>query len=469
VAAVTGLIALLEPHVRVEGLAVLYLPVVLFAAIGWGVALAVVVSLASALVFTLFLPRNGAFSVTDWGDQIALAVYLVAALVVGQLAGLLRRETREVGTLVTEQAALRRVATLVAQAPPAGEVFEAVTREVGLLCEADLARMERYEVDRTVTGVGAWSRTEGQLAVGTRFALVGVSVAASVLETGSPVRIETFAGAYGPIADEARSLGIRSSVGCPIVVSGRLWGVIAASSKAETPFPPDTESRIGEFTKLVAIAIANAEASTEVAASRARVVAAADQIRRQIERDLHDGAQQRLVALMLRLRSVEAAVPSGLDKIDAELAEIGSGLERVLDELREISRGIHPAILSRGGLAPALKTLARRSAIPVELNVSVDQRLPERVEVAAYYVVSEALTNAAKHANASVAHVVVGSDGRALRLSIRDDGVGGADPVRGSGLIGLKDRVEAIGGTFRVESPIAAGTSLFVALPLSQD
>jgi hypothetical protein len=186
VAAVTGLIALLEPHVRVEGLAVLYLPVVLFAAIGWGVALAVVVSLASApRVHTLPAP-DGAFSVTDWGDQIALAVYLVAALVVGQLAGLLRRETREVGTLVTEQAALRRVATLVAQAPPAGEVFEAVTREVGLLCDADLARMERYEVDGTVTGLGAWSRTEGQLAVGTRFALVGVSVAASVLETGSP-------------------------------------------------------------------------------------------------------------------------------------------------------------------------------------------------------------------------------------------------------------------------------------------
>jgi signal transduction histidine kinase len=215
--------------------------------------------------------------------------------------------------------------------------------------------------------------------------------------------------------------------------------VIAASSKAETPFPPETESRIGEFTKLVAIAIANAEASTEVAASRARIVAAADQIRRQIERDLHDGAQQRLVALMLRLRGLEAAVPSGLDKVGAGLAEIGSGLERVLDELREISRGIHPAILSRGGLAPALKTLARRSAIPVELHVSVDQRLPERVEVAAYYVVSEALTNAAKHANASVAHVVVGSDASALRLSIRDDGVGGADPVRGSGLIGLKD------------------------------
>jgi signal transduction histidine kinase len=361
------------------------------------------------------------------------------------------------------------VATLVAQGAASARVFEAVTRELGLLCDADLARMERYETDGTVTGVAAWSRTEGELAVGTRIALVGVSVAALVLEAGSPVRIDTFSDALGPIADEARSLGIRSSVGCPIVVSGKLWGVIAASSRAEVPFPADTESRIGEFTELVGIAIANAEARTEIAASRARVVAAADQTRRRIERDLHDGAQQRLVSLMLRLRGLAAAVPPSFHQVQDELAEIGSGLEDVLDELREISRGIHPAILSRGGLAPALKALARRSAVPVELDLSVDQRLPDPVEVAAYYVVSEALTNAAKHADASLARVVIDAGTGALRLSIRDDGVGGADPARGSGLIGLKDRVEAVGGTFRMESPTGVGTSLFVDLPLLGD
>jgi len=396
-------------------------------------------------------------------------VYLVTALVVGQLAAGLRRHTHEAAQLAAEQAALRRVATLVAQGAASARIFEAVTREVGLLCDADLARMERYETDGTVTGVAAWSRTEGELAVGTRIALVGVSVAALVLEAGSPVRIDTFSDALGPIADEARSLGIRSSVGCPIVVSGKLWGVIAASSRAEVPFPADTESRIGEFTELVGIAIANAEARTEIAASRARVVAAADQTRRRIERDLHDGAQQRLVSLMLRLRGLAAAVPPSFHQVQDELAEIGSGLEDVLDELREISRGIHPAILSRGGLAPALKALARRSAVPVELDLSVDQRLPDPVEVAAYYVVSEALTNAAKHADASLARVVIDTSTGALRLSIRDDGVGGADPARGSGLIGLKDRVEAVGGTFRIDSPTDVGTSLFVDLPLLAD
>jgi len=216
----------------------------------------------------------------------------------------------------------------------------------------------------------------------------------------------------------------------------------------------------------VAIAIANTEARTEIAASRARVVAAADQTRRRIERDLHDGAQQRLVSLMLRLRGLAAAVPPSFHEVQQELAEIGSGLDNVLDELREISRGIHPAILSRGGLTPALKALARRSAIPVELDLSVDQRLADQLEVAAYYVVSEALTNAAKHADASFARVVIDTSTGSVRLSIRDDGVGGADPARGSGLTGLKDRVEAIGGTFRVESPTGVGTSLFVDLPL---
>jgi signal transduction histidine kinase len=467
VAAVTGVIALLETHLAVEGLAVLYLPAVLLIAIEWGVPFAVLASVASAVILALFLSPDGSVFATDWTDLLALAVYLVTALVVGQLAAGLRRHAHEAAQLAAEQAALRRVATLVAQGAAATDVFEAVTREVGLLCDADLARMERYETDGTVSGVAAWSRTGGELAVGTRFALVGVSVAALVLEAKSPVRIDSFSHAHGPIADEARSLGIRSSVGCPIEVSGELWGVIAASLKDDLPFPADTESRIGEFTRLVAIAIANAHASTEIAASRARVVAAADHTRRRIERDLHDGAQQRLVSLMLQLRGLAAAVPPTFHEVQEGLAAIGSGLENVLEELREISRGIHPAILSRGGLTPALRALARRSAVPVELDLSVKERLPDRVEVAAYYIVSEALANAAKHADASVARVAIHTSSGSLRLSIRDDGIGGADPARGSGLIGLKDRVEAVGGTLRVESPTGVGTSLFVDLPLS--
>jgi signal transduction histidine kinase len=466
VAALSGVMVLLKPHVPLSGLSVLYLLAVLAVAVEWGVVLAVVVSIESALVFTLLAPPAGQFRLNDRADAIALGVSLVTGLVAGQLGAQLRHKTRESALLAAEQAALRRIATLVAQATPSAEIFEAVTREVGMLSDAELARMERDESDGTVTGVAAWSRTEGHLAVGTRFALVGVSIAALVRETGRPMRVDTFAGALGPIAEEARALGIRSSVGCPIVVGGTLWGVIAASSKREAAFPPAAESRIDEFTRLVATAVANAEDRAEIAASRARVVAAADETRRRIERDLHDGAQQRLVSLALRLRALASALPPGTEAVGAELADLGSGLGDVLDDLREISRGIHPAILTRGGLGPALKSLARRSTVPVELNMSVDQRLPAAVEVAAYYVVAEGLTNVAKHARASVIGVDVVVTGASLRIAVRDDGMGGADTARGSGLIGLKDRVEAVGGDFAVESPIGAGTALRVDLPV---
>jgi signal transduction histidine kinase len=388
------------------------------------------------------------------------------------MAGSLGASQGELRRLLEQQSALRRVATLVAQNRSPSEVFEAVTLEVGVLSGADLARMERYEPDGTVTGLAAWSREEGrQLAVGTTFVLEGVSIAARVRETGGPARVEGFgfAQSSGPIAQEARELGIRSSVGCPIVVGGRLWGVIAASSKGEAPFPADTESQIADFTELVATAIANAQSRAELAASRARIVAAADETRRRLERDLHDGAQQRLVSLALTLRGVASEVPPELERVRAELADVDSGLDGVLDDLREISRGIHPAILSDGGLGPAIRTLARRSPVRVVLDVGVDARLPEQIEVAAYYVVSEALTNTAKHARASSVHVDVDASNRALRLTIRDDGVGGADPARGSGLIGLKDRVEAIGGRIVVESPAGVGTSLFIELPLEKD
>jgi signal transduction histidine kinase len=375
----------------------------------------------------------------------------------------------EVGRLADEQAALRRVATLVAEGAEPSEVFKTVTREVGVLCGADLARMERYESGESVVGVAGWSRGDAaELAVGTRFSLEGASIAAMVHEVSRPVRVDSFADAHGPIAQEAQTLGIQSSVGCPIAVDGRLWGVIAASSKSATPFPRDTESQIGEFTDLVATAIANAASRAQLMASRARIVATADETRRQIERDLHDGAQQRLVALALKLRALEASIPPGEEALEQDLAVVATGIDGVLDELREASRGLHPVILTRGGLKPALKTLARRSPVPVELAVHTEVRLPERVEVAAYYVVAETLTNTAKHAHASIVHVEAEAvDGR-LRVSVRDDGVGGADPARGSGLVGLADRVEALGGTLYMESPPGGGTALRIELPLDQ-
>jgi signal transduction histidine kinase len=216
----------------------------------------------------------------------------------------------------------------------------------------------------------------------------------------------------------------------------------------------------------LATAIANAESGAALAASRARIVAAADETRRRIERDLHDGAQQRLVSLGLELRVAQAAVPPQLGELKGELSRVAEGLGSVLEELREISRGIHPAILSEGGLGPALRGLARRSAVPVELDLRGERRLPDQVEVAAYYVVSEALTNAAKHAQASVVHVELEARDATVRLAIHDDGVGGADPVQGSGLVGLTDRIDALGGTLELTSPTGSGTTLRIEIPL---
>jgi signal transduction histidine kinase len=381
------------------------------------------------------------------------------------MAGSLEDSRDELGRLADEQAALRRVATLVARGVPPVEVFAAVAEEVGRLLGADTAGIVRYGPDETVTVVAGWSREGDRLPVGTRYPLEGHNLSALVLQTGGPARIDSYRDAPGPLAADVRRHSIRSSVGCPIMVEGRLWGAASVNSKRHEPLPAGTEAHIAEFTELAATAIANSQARAELAASRARIVRSADETRRRIERDLHDGIQQRLVSLGLDLRAVQAGVSAESPQLQTQLARVADGLGEALEELQELSRGIHPAILSQGGLGPALKALARRGAVPVELDVQLEGRLPAPVEVAAYYVVSEALTNAAKHANASVAHVrVQGGDGR-LHLSVRDDGAGGADPARGSGLIGLSDRVQALGGTITVHSPIGEGTTLLIDLP----
>ena len=370
--------------------------------------------------------------------------------------------------IAAEQAALRRVATLVASGAPAEEVFAAVTKEVGELLALDPASMSmsRYNPDRTMTLLSIWRRPAGRPLEGDRWALGGKNVPTLVAQTGRPARTDNLADDSGPIGLAARERGIRSQVGTPIVVDGRLWGVMLAGSSLERPFPAETEARLAAFTELVATAIANAESHAELTASRARIVAAADEARRRIERDLHDGAQQRLVSLGLQLRAVQAAAPR-LGELDRELSSIVDGLATVQDELRVIARGIHPAILAHGGLRPVLNTLARRSPIPVQLDVRADLRLAERIEVAAYYVVSETLTNAAKHAHASVIDVLVEAVDGVLRVCIRDDGEGGADPTAGSGLVGLTDRIETLGGTITIDSPLGAGTTVQVAIPLS--
>jgi signal transduction histidine kinase len=381
------------------------------------------------------------------------------------MAGSLESSRQELHQILEEQAALRRVATLVAKGVSPTKVFAAVAEEVGRLLGAPSTRLLRYEADRTACVVAAWSETGIDIPVGSRLPLEGDNVAGSVLRTGHVARMDSFEDAPGPLAAQLRKLGIRSAVGAPIVVEDRLWGAMIADWMQPEPLPGGTEGRLAEFTGLVATAIANAESRAELTASRARVVAAADNTRRRLERDLHDGTQQRLVSLSLDLRTAEASVPNELADLRAQLAQVAKGLSGAVDDLREISRGLHPAVLSRGGLGPALKTLSRRSAVPVRLELRSDRRLPDAVEVAAYYVVSEALTNAAKHARASAVHVELDVDDTSLRLDIRDDGVGGADPVRGSGLVGLKDRVEALGGTIEIISPTGAGTSLAVKLP----
>jgi signal transduction histidine kinase len=329
----------------------------------------------------------------------------------------------ELSRLAEERAALRRVASLVAgPGVAAHEIFAAVAEEVAVLLRAESGAVCRYEPDDSTTVMAYWS------------------------------------GGLGAAP--------RSTVGAPVVVEGRVWGTILAGTTKSQPFPDGTESRIMGFSELVAAAISSAVGREQVAALRARIVAAVDEARRLIGRNLHDGLQQQLVTLSLALRSVAAAAPPDRQELRAEISQVAEGLTGVLHDLREISQGLHPAILSEGGLGPALRMLARRSAIRVELEAPPDGRLPEQLEVAVYYVVSEALTNAAKHARASVVRVAVEQQDGVLDLSIRDDGAGGADPGRGSGLIGLRDRVEAMGGTLVVESPVGAGTSLHVALPV---
>jgi signal transduction histidine kinase len=271
------------------------------------------------------------------------------------------------------------------------------------------------------------------------------------------------------IAATVRGLGIRSAVATPIVVEGATWGVIAVLSRKHEPLPPDTEARLTEFSRHAGMAVANAKSRSELAESRARIVRAGDETRRRFERDLHDGAQQRLVSLGFELVAAEATVPPELGDLRSALSHLESAVIEVLDELRELSRGLHPAVLSEGGLSPALRSLARRSAFRVDLHLDLEaERFEEPVEVAAYYVVSEALTNTAKHAHATRAQVGVTRSDGFLELVVEDDGRGGAEVSTGSGLTGLVDRVEAIGGTIRIDSPPGAGTALRVRLPTTR-
>ncbi len=364
--------------------------------------------------------------------------------------------------LADEQAALRRVATAVAAAHEPGRLFTLVSEEVGRLLEAQTAHMFRFDSDGSGgTIVGGWAvRPEHVLGVGTRMPLDGDTAATRVWRTGRPARMDSYDGAEGELAATLRGYGVQAVVAAPIFLGGSLWGAVIVSTMDAEPFPEDAEHRISYFAELAAQALANAQAREELAASRARIVAAGDAERRRLERNLHDGAQQRLVSLALMLRLAARRHPG-----DADLERAGEELSQALQELRELARGIHPAVLTERGLEPAVRAVADRAQLPVELSVVLDARLPAPVEVAAYYVVSEALTNVAKYAGATVVRVRVERTDGGARIEVSDDGAGGANPSAGTGLRGLADRVEALGGRLTIDSPPGAGTTLRAEIP----
>jgi PAS domain S-box-containing protein len=377
-----------------------------------------------------------------------------------------KRAEKALRRLADEQAALRRVATVVAAETEPARVFDVVTEEVGRVLGAQTSNMVRYDGKGAAAVVGGWN-AEGvrSVPVGDWVKLDGDTVAARVWRTKAPARVDSYDGMEGTLAESLRSLGFRAAVAAPVWLGGRLWGAVIVSSVNPEPFPRGAEQRLADFAELATQALANAQAREELAASRARIVEAGDAERRRLERNLHDGAQQRLVSLALNLRLAARACDPDDETSRSAFEQAGDELAQALEELRELARGIHPAVLSDRGLEPAIETLAARTPVPVRYAIELDERLPEPVEAAAYYVVAEALTNAAKHARASEVTVRIERDDGLARIEVADDGVGGAGAGGGSGLRGLADRVEALGGRLALDSPVGEGTKVRAEIP----
>ena len=375
-----------------------------------------------------------------------------------------REERRRLGD---EQAALRRVATLVARSVEPTELFSAVTEEVGRLLDADLGGMIRFLGDDMITPIATWAADGKHLPVEGTWSLEGDRLATAIAATGLPKREDDWAAAEGPIAAFIREhMGVRSSVGSPVLVEGCVWGALFVHSTSNVVMPPDTEQRLVNFSELVATAIANMQARADLAASRMRLVAAADEERRRVVRDLHDGAQQRLVHTIITLKLAGEALERDPASARADLAEALGHAQAATSELRELSHGIMPEVLTSGGLCSGVQALASRAPVPVSIDV-VSGRLPAAVESTAYFVVAEALTNVSKHAQATSASVTarVDHDDHQLHVRVVDDGVGGAR-ADGPGLLGLRDRLTMLDGRLRVESPPEGGTLVSADIPL---
>jgi signal transduction histidine kinase len=399
-------------------------------------------------------------------SQLFVAVAALTSLILAAVTAERTASERAQQALTDEQTALRRIATLVAGEAASDRVFEQVTVEAAQTLGASAASLARFDEDGTVTFVGGWSDT-GRLAfpVGSRVPVEETGVFAEIRKTGRPERIDDYKGRAPEIVERLSSFGYGSAGAAPIRVGGHVWGALVAAAPRDEPLAPGSERRLADFAELVAQALANADAYRKLAASRVRIVEAGDTERRRLERNLHDGAQQRLVSLALRLRMIKESLRKDPESAEAILAEAESELDHALEELRELARGIHPAVLTDRGLEAAVRALADRAPIPVELARLPEDRLPDSVEAAIYYLVAEAITNVAKYAQATYASVSVERSNGFATVVVRDDGIGGAEPAPGSGLVGLADRVEALGGRLHIESPPGQGTQLTAEIP----
>jgi signal transduction histidine kinase len=398
--------------------------------------------------------------------QLFVAVAALTSLVLAAVTAERSASEDAQRALAAEQAALRKIATLVASEAASKRVFEQVTSEAAQTLGASAASLARFDADNTVTFIGAWSQS-GTLAfpVGSSMNIDGAGVLAAVRETGEPQRINRYEDLAGPIIERMTSHGYGSATAAPIKLGGAVWGALVAAGARGAPLPVGAERRLADFAELVAQALANADAYRKLADSRARVVEATDSERRRLERNLHDGAQQRLVSLALQLQLVKTALRKDPSAAQSLLSEANIELEHALAELRELARGIHPGALTTHGLHPALDALAKRAPVPVRVTRIPRERLPEPVEVAIYYLVAEATTNVAKYAQATHATVAVERANGTVIVVVSDDGVGGAQPRSGTGLVGLTDRIEALGGRLHIDSPHGRGTRLSAEIP----
>jgi len=447
-------------------------PILIWAALRFGpTGAATALAIVSSLTVWNTAHGSGPFVRTSLthsllASQLFVAVAALTSLVLAAVTAERSASETAQRALTAEHAALRRIATLVAGEAASRLVFDQVTAEAARTIGAPAASLARFDKDDMVTFVGGWSES-GTLAfpVDSRVPLEGTGVLAAVRNTGEAQRIERYEGRTGAVAERFTSFGYGSATAAPVKLGAQIWGALVAAGRRGAPLPSGSEGRLTDFADLVAQALANADAHRKLAASRARIVEAADTERQRLERNLHDGAQQRLVSLALELRLVRSSLRKDPTSAEARLTEAERELGQALDELRELARGIHPAVLTDRGLAAALEALAERATLPVELTRVPDDRLPDSIEAAIYYLVAEAITNVTKYAQATQASVAIERSNGIATVVVSDDGVGGAEPNSGSGLVGLADRVEALGGRLRVDSPPGCGTRVTAEIP----